>query len=96
VFCGLYDQHSRLVDRPPFEISIDTGDLMNVAMLKNLSLIGNCIGTTADLARAVADFEAGRLDVIVDSVFEGHDVGAFLDRTYNARDRFGKVVYRYD
>jgi hypothetical protein len=34
--------------------------------------------------------------VAVDSVYSGREVGAFLDRTYNARDRFGKVIYQYD
>jgi hypothetical protein len=33
--------------------------------------------------------------VLVDRVFSGGDAAGFLDRTYNAPDRFGKVVYLY-
>jgi NADPH:quinone reductase-like Zn-dependent oxidoreductase len=64
-------------------------------MLKNLQITGNCIGLTSDLQKAIEDFEAGKLEVIVDSVFSGSQISEFLHRTYNAKDRFGKVVYRY-
>jgi hypothetical protein len=64
-------------------------------MLKNLQITGNCIGVTSDLQKAIEDFEGGALDVIVDSVFSGSQVSEFLDRTYNSKDRFGKVVYQY-
>jgi hypothetical protein len=43
----------------------------------------------------MADWRAGRLDVLVDSVFTGNDVGAFFKRTFADPVRFGKVVYRY-
>jgi NADPH:quinone reductase-like Zn-dependent oxidoreductase len=66
------------------------------AMVRNLSIIGNCIGVRDDLARALDDYEAGRVECVVDSVFTGDDTAAFLDRTYNDRTRFGKVVFRYD
>jgi len=32
----------------------------------------------------------------VDSVFSDGRIAAFLDRTFNAKDRFGKVVYQYN
>ena len=51
---------------------------------------------TIDLEHALQDYAAGRFDVIVDSVFSGNQVADFFNRTYNSRDRFGKVVYRYD
>ena len=57
--------------------------------------MGNCLGTTEDLKNALQDYASGDLKVIIDSVFTGNQVGAFFDRTYNAPDRFGKVVYRY-
>ena len=64
-------------------------------MLHNLQLIGNCLGSVDDLRRALADHLGGRLDVTIDSVHGDGNVGTFLDRTFNAADRFGKVVYRY-
>ena len=70
-------------------------NVLLTAMLRNLSLIGNCIGTRDDLARALDDYAAGRLACVVDSVFSGGDTAAFLHRTYVDRARFGKVVFRY-
>ncbi|MBF0307515.1 MAG: zinc-binding alcohol dehydrogenase family protein [Alphaproteobacteria bacterium] len=94
VTCGVFDQHSALTgekvttNRPPASL------LLHV-LVKNLTLMGNCIGATTDLAEAVADQAAGRLAPPVDSVWSGEDCAAFLDRGYNAAERFGKVVFRY-
>jgi hypothetical protein len=70
--------------------------IMGVVMMKNLHLIGNCIGQTDDLVRALQDYDAGRLPVVIDSLHSQRQVGAFFDRTYNAQERFGKVVYCYE
>jgi hypothetical protein len=64
-------------------------------MMNNVSIIGNCPGTTDDLRAALADYEQNATRPIIDTVFEGGCGNAFLDRTFNASDRFGKVVYRY-
>jgi len=63
--------------------------------VKNLSLVGNCIGLTRDLQAALDDFERGRIGVTLDSVWTGSQVKEFLDRTFNDPQRFGKTVYRY-
>lgn len=65
------------------------------AMVRNLSIIGNCIGVRDDLARALDDYQSGRVECVVDSVFTGDDTAGFLERTYNDPARFGKVVFRY-
>ena len=96
--CGMHDQHSHLVGAgaaPAIQAS-GANPLVTV-MMKNLSVIGNCIGLSEDLALAVADHAAGRFPVIVDSVFRDSDgAAAFLERSYNAPDRFGKTVFLYD
>src|ERR1035437_1155422 len=74
---------------------LEMRDVMVNVMQKNLAIIGNCIGLTADIEAALADYESGVFRTRVDSVYSGHDVGTFLDRTYNATSRFGKVVFRY-
>jgi hypothetical protein len=70
-------------------------ELMVNMLVKDVSVIWNCLGHTQDLVRAVADYQAGALPVTLDSVHTGDAIGAFLERTYNAPDRFGKVVFRY-
>lgn len=76
-------------------------EAFHVVMTRNLQVLGNCLGTTDDLAGALAVWEAGDLPVTLDSVFERPagsppaSAGAFLARTYLEPDRLGKVVYRY-
>ena len=70
--------------------------VMERVMQRNVHIIGNCLGTRQDLCKALEDYTSGCLDVVLDSTFQGPDVASFVDRTYNARDRFGKVLYLYD
>jgi len=94
--CGVYDQYLDLAGES-FRYRGKAGTQLMVHMLvKDVSLIWNCLGHTQDLTRAVADFESGALPVRLDSVHDGEAFGEFLERTYNAPDRFGKVVYRYE
>ncbi|PKO22652.1 MAG: hypothetical protein CVU38_08320 [Chloroflexi bacterium HGW-Chloroflexi-1] len=67
-----------------------------LGLLFYVQIIGNCIGLTDDLRDALNDYASGALSVVIDSVFTGNQVGDFLDRMYNAKDRLGKVVYCYD
>jgi len=73
----------------------DYKDAIAHVMMNNLRVQGNCLGLTEDLVLALEDFSAGRLPVIVDSVFSGKSAGEFLTRSYTDADRFGKVVYQY-
>ena len=65
------------------------------AIQKNAQIIGTCLGLTVDLQQAIEDYTTGDLEVVIDSVYDGQQAGGFLDRSFNAGDRFGKVVYRY-
>lgn len=97
VTCGLYEQFTRGdgVEQSP-RPRPDLLRIMLPVLVRNLQLIGNCIGLTEDLTEALEDYRRGELNVCVDSVFKGEAVGDFLERTYNAKDRFGKVVYLYE
>jgi len=95
ITCGRHDQYSRFVDQDFHHPNWPIKDIMSVVMMGNLQIIGNCIGQTEDLRQAIADYAAGDLAVVVDSVFSDHQAGVFFDRTYNDKDRLGKVVYQY-
>lgn len=95
VTCGLYDQTGHLVPHRPAPPPPPANPTMSRVMINNLQIMGNCIGLTTDLERALAAYAARRLPVIIDSVFSDGDAAGFLDRTYNAPERFGKVVYIY-
>ncbi|WP_439594982.1 quinone oxidoreductase family protein [Falsiroseomonas sp.] len=70
------------------------GSLMTRVMQMNLSIIGNCIGQTEDLQRAIAEHATGRLPVVIDSVHEADPAG-FLARSFVDPARFGKVIWRW-
>jgi hypothetical protein len=55
----------------------------------------NCLGVTDDLTAALQDYEAGLIDVTLDSVHRDGAIDDFFRRTYVATDRLGKVVYEY-
>jgi NADPH:quinone reductase-like Zn-dependent oxidoreductase len=96
ITCGVYDQYCSLINQPFAPFSLDLNRVMSSLMSRNLEIIGNCLGLTEDLQNAIQGYVSGDLKVIIDSVFTGNQIGAFFDRTYNAKDRFGKVVYKYD
>lgn len=95
VTCGLHEQYQKLIGQTTAYPQLSVKTLLLKAMFRNLQIIGNCIGTTSDLQKAIDDYSANSLPVVVDSKFSGKQAGAFLDRTYNSGDRFGKVVYQY-
>ncbi len=95
--CGLQDQHHDLVGLAPTrnnqgpELTYAISQLM----MFNMVFVGNCVGLTSDLKQAVRDHVKQDFDVQVDSVYEGIDVAAFFERTYKAKNRWGKVVYKF-
>jgi NADPH:quinone reductase-like Zn-dependent oxidoreductase len=96
VTCGYYDQYASMVGEQFTPAGLAWNDIMDFVRSNNLHIIGNCLGETDDLIRALQDYEAGRLAVVIDSLHGQRQVGAFFDRTYNAPDRFGKAVYCYE
>ncbi|MEO0377632.1 MAG: zinc-binding alcohol dehydrogenase family protein [Cyanobacteria bacterium P01_A01_bin.17] len=95
VTCGLYEQYSNYTGQDFEYQGMALKDVMLFAMLNNVQLIGNCVGKTADLQQAVDDCDRGKFTVAVDSVFSGNQIEEFVNRTYNSRDRFGKVIFKY-
>jgi NADPH:quinone reductase-like Zn-dependent oxidoreductase len=96
VTCGLLDQVPLVtgprVDRRPEDLEA----VMHAAIAKNLALIGNCLGTTEDLRRAVDDHCAGHLPVVIDSVFRGREVGPWLRRTFCDPERLGRTPFLFE
>jgi NADPH:quinone reductase-like Zn-dependent oxidoreductase len=89
VTCGMSDVE-------PGHGGADLRTGLAIAIFRNLHIIGNCSGQREHLDEAIRDHANGRLPVRIDSVFCGDAAATFVDRTFNARDRFGKVVFSYD
>jgi NADPH:quinone reductase-like Zn-dependent oxidoreductase len=96
VTCGLAEQYQDLIGQEFRHQDRTLSEVVLTALINNLHIIGNCIGLTSDLHDALRDYAAGSFGVTIDSVFRGDQVGAFFQRTYSDRDRFGKVVYQYE
>ncbi|HEX2269631.1 MAG TPA: zinc-binding alcohol dehydrogenase family protein [Pyrinomonadaceae bacterium] len=93
--CGLASTAEELVGSK-FNLQMPTmTEVLSRSMVMNYQLISNCLGETFDLEEALRDYEAGKVDVIVDSVYRGDEVGGFFQRTFDAPTRFGKVIYEY-
>jgi len=97
ITCGHSEQTAALAGHPPSRASMRSAkQILTTAVVNNLTLIGNCLGSDQDLHDAIAVFCRGDWPIFVDAVYGPADVGAFVDRTFNAKDRFGKVVMEYD
>ena len=96
ITCGLYEQYSQLTGNEFQYHGLQFSQILATMMVNNIYLIGNCVGTTKDLQQAIQDCATGHFPVVVDSVFTGNQIKEFFERTYNAKERFGKVIYRYE
>lgn len=95
ITCGILDQSSQYTNAK-FDLPITP---LNVLLMKsivlNATIIGNCLGSSEDLANAITACAEGRLKIPIDSTYSDTDIFEFMDRTFNATDRFGKVIYCY-
>lgn len=87
IYCGLSDQVKFS------EQLINSNHFLNI-LTANISIIGNCLGSSAQLEKPIALFEAQKLPVVLDEVIE-NDIVRFFDRSFTDRNRFGKVVFKY-
>ncbi|GJG89794.1 hypothetical protein tb265_49750 [Gemmatimonadetes bacterium T265] len=95
VTCGLHGQYLDITGSAPPAPPPDWQAVLGAVVARNVSLIGNCLGRRRHLEAAIGAWQDGSFDVRLDSVQRGGGADAFLSRTFEARERFGKVVYAY-
>lgn len=94
ITCGFKNQHESFAEVGD-NVSNDRFDsLLLNAMINDISVMGNCIGTHEDLIESVKRFDSNNW-LPIDSVLSIRDGAQFLSRTYSDRHRFGKIVLRY-
>jgi NADPH:quinone reductase-like Zn-dependent oxidoreductase len=93
ISCGIFNQH------PSYnQAHIPEGDSNKVYLKlieKNIHLIGNCLGSSEDLKKAIKEISEKKMKIPIDSIFKEFQIADFFDRTFNSKERFGKVVYIY-
>ncbi|MEZ7497838.1 zinc-binding alcohol dehydrogenase family protein [Flavobacterium sp. Arc3] len=95
VTCGLYNQFPTFLDTK-FNQKNSFEDVIKLAMIKNISIIGNCIGLKEDFDLALEHFIDGKFSILIDKVFTEGQEKEFFDLTYSFKERLGKVVYLYN
>jgi NADPH:quinone reductase-like Zn-dependent oxidoreductase len=95
ITCGLYKQHTSITMEDK-RTNISLHDAMLHCIQNNISIIGNCLGNKQDLIEAVRDFNDGKYQLVIDSIYSGNSFVDFINRSFNSKDRFGKVIYKYN
>ncbi|WKB34674.1 hypothetical protein QS257_11895 [Terrilactibacillus sp. S3-3] len=96
ITCGYKNQHKQFIEDTDDINTKKIDRVMLTVMINNLSIMGNCIGTSKDLRDEVATYNSEKKLVPIDSIFSSLEGSQFLDRTYNSSSyRFGKVVLSY-
>jgi NADPH:quinone reductase-like Zn-dependent oxidoreductase len=94
VTCGFHGQEGTIADTHVTPERVV--EALQLAMMRNITIIGNCLGRREDLSRAIRDVASGEWRVPLDSTLSGEDLHPFVERTFIDPDRFGKVVFAYD
>lgn len=96
ITCGFVHQYQTLFGDAHRPDGADIGDALSDLVFRNLTIVGNCMGSRADLQAAVDAHARGSFDLPIDSVFRGEQLAPFLERSFAAPDRFGKVPYVFE
>jgi NADPH:quinone reductase-like Zn-dependent oxidoreductase len=95
ITCGLQSQHPLISESSPTEIEPITRNALVQSIEKNVSLIGNCLGTTEDLKRACNLQVRTKVGPIIDKEYTIMQGKEFLERSFFDKNRFGKCVLNY-
>lgn len=93
VTCGLQSQHRAFAEAP---VTPALEHVLTTAIVRNLTIMGNCIGRRDDLVHALRLYAAGRFDPVIDSTWGVEGGVEFVERSFADRGRLGKVVMTYD
>jgi len=88
ITCGLSN------DNITENAALQATNLLLPLIINNITVMGNCLGTTASLEKALNEHAAGRCRVTVDKVWEQDPVG-FMQRSFQDPERFGKVIFKF-
>lgn len=95
ITCGFKNQHNDFKEVQDDLYEMNTMNVMLTTMINNLSIIGNCIGTTQDLYDQIQSYDAKHPLIAIEKILDVTQGSEFLDLTYNDKNRFGKVIMKY-
>lgn len=97
ITCGLNSQHPSLSNSKLDELECNLRSSILGAIVKDISIIGNCLGIKSDLEEPIAMLES-KIDLkpILDSEYSLSDGLKFIEKSFFDSSKFGKCVLRYD
>lgn len=95
ITCGVYNQYASYIKEEFQYLGESSTMVMAKIILNNITVMGNCLGTTQDLQDAIDAYEAGEFEVLVDTTYDPTQLTDFFNQTFNSRTRLGKVIMKY-
>lgn len=94
VTCGFYDQN-----KSPNAVSSHISQLykefLTVLIKKNITVIGNCLGTRDDLEFALRNYKELENKMISKVYSKSDSISDFINSTFNDPNKLGKVIFDY-
>jgi NADPH:quinone reductase-like Zn-dependent oxidoreductase len=95
VTCGLDDQFdTTMAPERTRQVSLAVGELAHV-VVRNVEVIGNCLGSADDLGRALRAHDEGRFSVQVAAVLTDPPAAEALRASFGPKATPGKIAVRY-
>ncbi|MEK4002882.1 alcohol dehydrogenase catalytic domain-containing protein [Bacillus sp. FSL K6-2822] len=88
VTCGLRDQHPLLSNNTPSDAEPMVRGALQMSIFKNVSILGNCLGSKEDLEKAIQL----QNKIIIDQEYQLEKGVDFVQRSFFDSSRFGKCV----
>lgn len=95
VTCGLRDQHPLLSSKTPIDAEAMVRGALEMSIVKNVSILGNCLGSREDLERAIQLQNRTGTRIIIDQEYQLENGVDFVQRSFFESSRFGKCVLIY-
>jgi NADPH:quinone reductase-like Zn-dependent oxidoreductase len=92
VTCGLRDQHPLLSSDTPSDAEPVVRRALSMGIVKNVSILGNCLGTKEDLETAIQLKGQKNTKIVIDREYQIEEGMDFVQRSFFDSSRFGKCV----
>lgn len=92
ITCGLRDQHPSLSNSTPSNAEPIARGALATSIVKNVSILGNCLGSKEDLETAIHLQNRTGSRTIMDSEYQIEEGVDFVQRSFFDHSRFGKCV----
>ncbi|KOO46497.1 alcohol dehydrogenase catalytic domain-containing protein [Priestia koreensis] len=95
ITCGIRDQHPLLSNETPKDAEATVRGALEMSIVKNVAILGNCLGSREDLEGAIQLQTKSEMGIIIDEEYRIEQGVEFIQRSFFDSARFGKCVLLY-